>query len=210
MNFFLNYQDNINPEVPHGMETAVIEVITINWDQNTMNVQIYEPTKDAYVPEGTAQYANHTWTDLELDWFLVLIDTDGDGVVDTQDNCPTIENPNQEDSDQDTIGDACDNCVYGPNPAQGPAIFGQDVVAENSQTFSWPVAADVVYVQGDLATVSTYTVDLVDSIALTSELTDSSVPVSGAGFYYLVRPDCLVGSWQTSLGAEPERDLALP
>ena len=47
-------------------------------------------------------------------------------------------------------------------------------------------------------------------LALTDNLTDSSTPVSGAGFYYLVRPDCLVGSWQTSLGAEPERDLALP
>ncbi len=67
-----------------------------------------------------------------------------------------------------------------------------------------------MYVKGNLADVSSYTVDLVDSIALTSELTDSSVPVSGAGFYYLVRPDCLVGSWQTSLGAEPERDVALP
>jgi len=60
------------------------------------------------------------------------------------------------------------------------------------------------------ANVSTYTVDLVDSVALTSELMDSSLPDSGAGFYYLVRPDCLVGSWQTSLGAEPERDLVLP
>ncbi len=60
------------------------------------------------------------------------------------------------------------------------------------------------------ANVSTYTVDLVDSVALTSELMDSSLPDSGAGFYYLVRPDCVVGSWQTSLGAEPERDLALP
>ncbi len=83
-------------------------------------------------------------------------------------------------------------------------------MADNSQTFSWPVAADVVFVKGNLANVSTYTVDLVDSVALTNDLTDSSTPASGSGFYYLVRPDCLVGSWQTSLGAEPGRDLALP
>jgi hypothetical protein len=118
VNFFLNYQDNINPEVPHGMETAVIEVITINWDQNTMNVQIYEPTKDAYVPEATAQYANHTWTDLELDRFLVLIDTDGDGAVDAIDNCPLTANPGQEDADSDAMGDVCDNCPFDVNPQQ--------------------------------------------------------------------------------------------
>ena len=126
------------------------------------------------------------------------------------DNCPNTSNSDQADADGDAVGDVCDNCIYGPNPAQGPAIFGHDVVAEDQQTFSWPVAADVVYVKGNLANVSTYTVDLVDSIALTNDLTDSSVPVSGAGFFYLVRPDCLVGSWQTSLGAEPERDLELP
>ena len=83
-------------------------------------------------------------------------------------------------------------------------------MADDSQMFSWPVAADVVFVKGNLAGVSSYVVDLVDSIALTNDLTDPSVPVSGAGFYYLVRPDCLVGSWQTSLGAEPARDLVLP
>ncbi len=456
VNFFLNYQDRDIPGVQHGMETAAIEVITYNWDQNTMNVQIYDPVENAYVPEGTAQYANQTLTDLDLDRFLA--DTDGDGVKDTQDNCPTIENPNQEDSDLDTLGDACDNCpsdpnpaqedldgdglgdacdpcpsnphvlceacpagtdsdgdgvcgdevlieaatgmkylantedpgidltwidpefpddswdagafgvgydvygsnllntivpdyslsvftrvtatvadvselrtalvgaeyddgyvvwingdevfrspemppgdpdwntladahessngtapdygvlnhvteatmaalvdgtnlvavgvwnfnaaspdlilvpfvlvsaencpfdanpdqadadadgvgdvcdncIYGPNPTQGTAIFGQDILAEDQQTFSWPVAADIVFVKGDLANVSTYLFDLVDSVALTEDLTESSVPASGAGFYYLVRPDCPASSWQTGLGAEPARDLVLP
>jgi hypothetical protein len=208
--FFLNWQDYNNPVPTGGLETAVVEVVTLDWDENTMNVQVYQPTRDAFVPEGEALYANHTWTDLELDRFLVLVDTDGDGIADVDDNCTLTENPDQDDADNDTVGDLCDNCIYGYNPTQGPAIFGQDVVAEDQQTFSWPLAADVVFVKGNLANVSTCTVDLVDSVTLTSELTDSSEPASGAGFFYLVRPDCLVGSWQTSLGAEPERDLALP
>jgi hypothetical protein len=53
-------------------------------------------------------------------------------------------------------------------------------------------------------------VDVVESLALTTSLADSTEPESGAGFYYLLRPDCPVGSWQTSVGAEPGRDAALP
>ncbi len=48
-----------------------------------------------------------------------LPDFDDDGVADSSDNCPSIPNPNQEDSDQDGIGDVCelagdfnnDNCT---------------------------------------------------------------------------------------------------
>lgn len=38
-------------------------------------------------------------------------DSDGDGVIDANDNCPAIANPLQEDYDRDLIGNACDNCL---------------------------------------------------------------------------------------------------
>jgi RHS repeat-associated protein len=60
------------------------------------------------------------------------IDTDGDGVPDDRDNCPTVRNPNQTDTDGDGVGDACeclnvecpppvDECDLGGtcNPATG-------------------------------------------------------------------------------------------
>lgn len=46
-------------------------------------------------------------------------DSDGDGVPDTQDNCPFTPNADQLDSDVDGEGDACDNCPSMFNPNQG-------------------------------------------------------------------------------------------
>ncbi|PYQ12369.1 MAG: hypothetical protein DMH00_06365 [Acidobacteria bacterium] len=44
--------------------------------------------------------------------------TDGDGILDINDNCPTVYNVNQADSDHDTVGTACDDCPSLYNPSQ--------------------------------------------------------------------------------------------
>ena len=50
--------------------------------------------------------------------FRVVTDSDRDGVIDPDDNCPAVPNPMQEDRDGDGDGDVCDNCVLRANPDQ--------------------------------------------------------------------------------------------
>ena len=55
----------------------------------------------------------------------VVADSDGDGVPDSDDNCPLVPNPGQAESDGDGLGDACDNCPYDPeNDVDGDGICG--------------------------------------------------------------------------------------
>ena len=49
-------------------------------------------------------------------------DQDGDGILDQNDNCPTIANADQADSDSDGVGNVCDNCVSVANPRVGSDV----------------------------------------------------------------------------------------
>ena len=42
---------------------------------------------------------------------IIIADSDGDGIANNVDNCPSVANPDQADSDGDGIGDACDSNV---------------------------------------------------------------------------------------------------
>lgn len=50
-------------------------------------------------------------------------DSDRDGILDTQDNCPKTKNPDQKDSDGDGIGDVCDPYPYGNEPTVSSVIL---------------------------------------------------------------------------------------
>ena len=47
-------------------------------------------------------------SDPDLVTVLAELDTDGDGIADIRDNCPSIANPDQADADADAIGDVCE------------------------------------------------------------------------------------------------------
>jgi hypothetical protein len=74
---------------------------------------------------------------LDTDTFTVtgcVVDTDGDGITDASDNCPTVANADQANNDGDSFGDACDpdddndgvldatdNCQFTANVGQADA-----------------------------------------------------------------------------------------
>jgi thrombospondin type 3 repeat protein len=61
------------------------------------------------------------------------IDSDRDGLIDSDDNCPFVFNPDQADKDADGVGDLCDNCPDDFNPFQtdlcGSGTGGQPTMA---------------------------------------------------------------------------------
>ena len=78
----------------------------------------------AMVPQGFSHGAdpiNQTLQpplNVKIDFPADDPDSDGDGVSDTTDNCPTVSNQNQSDIDEDGWGDVCDNCPGTINPDQ--------------------------------------------------------------------------------------------
>jgi len=55
-----------------------------------------------------------------------ILDTDGDGIADVDDNCPLIANANQADEDADLVGDKCDNCPHVANADQANVLETQN------------------------------------------------------------------------------------
>jgi hypothetical protein len=64
-----------------------------------------------------------------------VTDTDGDGIPDSSDNCPTVPNPGQEDTDADGVGNVCDNCPLVANQNQSDVdLDGFGDVCDNCPT----------------------------------------------------------------------------
>jgi hypothetical protein len=72
-----------------------------------------------------------------------ILDQDGDGIVDTQDNCPTTPNPDQADADGDGIGDACDTCTDTDADTFGnPGFAANTCLVDNCPTNANPLQED--------------------------------------------------------------------
>jgi hypothetical protein len=68
-------------------------------------------------------------------------DSDGDGLEDSNDNCPEVYNPGQGDIDSDGAGDVCDNCPNDPDKTE-PGVCGCGVPDTDTDGDSTPDCND--------------------------------------------------------------------
>jgi hypothetical protein len=91
-----------------------------------------------------------------------------------------------------------------------PPVFGQNLVATNPSTLSWALPADVDVVRGPLSHMGLYASWGRGSLLSATSLDISTDnPGPGQGFYYLLKPSDPCGSWQSTVGFEPQRDLQI-
>ncbi|MBU1221263.1 thrombospondin type 3 repeat-containing protein [Myxococcota bacterium] len=80
-------------------------------DQNVAYIQSGLMTlKPQLIKNQVAERFQKINSSAQVPDFERIIDRDGDGIVDSLDNCPLTPNPLQENADGDGRGDACDNC----------------------------------------------------------------------------------------------------
>ena len=98
---------------------------TENYDSNTSVTLAATPEPSSALTGWSGGGCNGTGnctvtmdTDKTVTATFILTDADGDGIPDSNDNCPGVPNVPQADMDGDGRGDACDNCPGSDNPDQ--------------------------------------------------------------------------------------------
>jgi putative hemolysin len=87
-----------------------------------------------------------------VDYADLSIDSDGDGVPDDSDNCPSDYNPDQDDADDDGLGDACDpdadNDVFDNIVESYAGTDPLDACPDDPTDDAWPLDIDM---NGDIS-----------------------------------------------------------
>ena len=139
------------------------------------------------------QYSHQSYLLLVLQRAVggACVDSDGDGVCDAADNCPTVSNPGQQDSNGNGKGDACDtgNIKLNVATAPGSGTAGTSLVTATGG--GWPaagvVAGDVNIFLGTTCFAASPTATTVATKLLTvvgtTKRVEFKIPMMPAGTY---------------------------
>jgi YVTN family beta-propeller protein len=128
----------INTSAAVSASTGEYQINGGMWSSNSGNVNNNDTVKVRVTSSGNYS----TTTDVILtigavsDTFSVttLLDSDGDGIADVSDNCPSEANSNQSDMDGDGVGDACEGPII---LTVSKAGTGAGVVTPSAGSLSW-------------------------------------------------------------------------
>ena len=100
-----------------GTDTTVDDAGTDTGADTTVTDTGADTTVDTGT-DTTVDTGTDTTVDTGTDTDPGVVDSDGDGVPDSRDNCPQVSNANQLNNDDDRRGDLCDNCISTTNNNQ--------------------------------------------------------------------------------------------
>jgi len=167
---------------------------------------------------------------------MSVIDGDGDGVPDSQDNCPAAANGSQANLDGDSMGDACDPDVDGDSLANGgdcapvdplnsppqTEVTGLELQGGESALLQWaPHALAGAGVSYDVLTGNSGSLagaggvgseTCIGSNLSAPQTIDTQIPAPDTSFYYLIRPRnaCGAGPLGDDSAGQPRSSNACP
>jgi Dockerin type I domain/Thrombospondin type 3 repeat len=110
-----------------GVQCPLITFDVLNLDISRYVLEIdYDPTFTSFTGRFIGQTGNNSMVFATLN--SAGADQDGDGFIDTLDNCPSNANADQADGDSDGRGNVCDNCSATANMVTGAVPNSQGLV----------------------------------------------------------------------------------
>lgn len=103
------------------------EITDAAWQEIVLDISSYADGESTFylrftmgTTDGSWQYCGWNIDNIEISAYECSApqDSDQDGIPDGEDNCPLVQNPDQNDYDTDGVGDLCDNCPDVSNPDQ--------------------------------------------------------------------------------------------
>ena len=107
------YSYNYTLEIIIDGELKKTQNVYSSWNTSLINLEKGVHTVEFKFTSTSTSNSNNSLALIKIDDLSYRLNADSDSIPDETDNCPSVDNPYQQDSDNDGVGNACDNDPYG-------------------------------------------------------------------------------------------------